>query len=315
MSTVPIISAINRNNCGRKFLKTQVNGKAINWLVDSGSDLTLISKHVAQSLSLGKLQPCSIRAQSAKGDNIKIIGKVEMTLELQEYFLNVTVYVVDQLCDDAILGINALSQFKSLQIDFNGVLPPLKVANSKAFDFEISNISDKPSVLDIEPVSLFSEAPPGPPIRTPSRYNNAENTEFIRSEIEKLLNERIIVHSESSWRSQAFVTKSSTGKKRMVVDFASTINRTTKLDAFPVPLIANVLRQLEGSCVFSRVDLRAAYHQVPLRKDHQHFTAFEADGQLFEFTRLPFGVTNGVPIFLPSNDEYNIGFKRSCPLF
>ena len=53
----------------------------------------------------------------------------------------------------------------------------------------------------------------------------------MKQEIENLLKENVIVPSTSSWRSQAFVTKSSFGKKRMVIDFSSTINRTTELDA------------------------------------------------------------------------------------
>ena len=48
--------------------------------------------------------------------------------------------------------------------------------------------------------------------------------------------------------------------------------------------------------VFSKLDLKSAYHRVPLREDEK-FTAFEADGQLFQFRRLPFGLTNAVAVF------------------
>ena len=43
--------------------------------------------------------------------------------------------------------------------------------------------------------------------------------------------------------------------------------------------------------------MRSAYYQLPLAEGDRHITAFEADGRLWEFTRLPFGVTNGVPTF------------------
>jgi len=297
VSSIPVINAVKNKVFCRRFLKSVVKGKEINWLVDSGSDLTLLSKSLADTLSLGKLSPCKIYAKSAKGDTIKIIGKTNITIELSNCYVNVCVHIVKYLCDSAILGINALSQFKSLQIDFDGTLPALKIASTSSLQEKISEIADKPSVLDIDPVALFSKIPSDRPIRSPSRYCTRENREFIKAEVNKLLKEKIIVPSSSSWRSQAFVTKAPSGKRRMVIDFSSTINRATELDAYPVPLITNVLRDLEGSRFFSRIDLRSAYHQVPLKKDHQHFTAFEADGQLFEFTRLPFGVTNGVPIF------------------
>ena len=49
--------------------------------------------------------------------------------------------------------------------------------------------------------------------------------------------------------------------------------------------------------MFSTLDLKSAYHQIPLCPADRPFTAFEADGKLYQYTRLPFGVTNGVPCF------------------
>ena len=49
--------------------------------------------------------------------------------------------------------------------------------------------------------------------------------------------------------------------------------------------------------VFSNIDLKSSYHQVPLREENKKFTAFEADGCLYQFRRMPFGVTNGVATF------------------
>ena len=49
--------------------------------------------------------------------------------------------------------------------------------------------------------------------------------------------------------------------------------------------------------VFSTVDLKSTYHQIPLLKEDRPSTAFEANGKLYQFCRLPFGVTNGVSFF------------------
>ncbi|CAB4023462.1 Retrovirus-related Pol poly from transposon [Paramuricea clavata] len=49
--------------------------------------------------------------------------------------------------------------------------------------------------------------------------------------------------------------------------------------------------------VFSTIDLRSAYHQLPLKDEDKPYTAFEARNGLYQFTRLPFGVTNGVACF------------------
>ena len=57
------------------------------------------------------------------------------------------------------------------------------------------------------------------------------------------------------------VCRSAFGKRRMAIDYASTINAHTELDAFPVALIPDVVSELRNSHVFSSVDLRSAYCQ------------------------------------------------------
>ena len=49
--------------------------------------------------------------------------------------------------------------------------------------------------------------------------------------------------------------------------------------------------------VFSTFDLKSAYHQIPLKPEEKQYTVFTADGNLYQFCRVPFGVTNGVACF------------------
>ena len=110
--------------------------------------------------------------------------------------------------------------------------------------------------------------------------------------------EGIIKPSTSPWRAQVLVTKEDgSHKKRMVVDYKQTINRFTELDAYPLPDTEEMVREISQYSWFSTFDLKSAYHQIPLNEEDQKFTAFEADGGLWEFTRMPFGVTNGVSKF------------------
>ena len=83
----------------------------------------------------------------------------------------------------------------------------------------------------------------------------------------------------------------------MVIDYSQTINRFTQLDAFPLPHISDMINDIAQYRVFSTIDLQSAYHQVPLRKEERPYTAFEASYGLYQFTRVPFGVTNGVACF------------------
>lgn len=83
----------------------------------------------------------------------------------------------------------------------------------------------------------------------------------------------------------------------MVIDYSQTINRFTLLDAFPLPRISDLVNDIAQYRVYSTIDLQSAYHQVPLREEERPYTAFEASNGLYQFTRVPFGVTNGVACF------------------
>jgi len=65
-----------------------------------------------------------------------------------------------------------------------------------------------------------------------------------------------------------------------------------------LPNIEDLVNRIAQDKYFSSIDLRLAYHQVPLLAEERHYTAFEADGQLFQYKRLPFGVTNCVSAFI-----------------
>ena len=82
-----------------------------------------------------------------------------------------------------------------------------------------------------------------------------------------------------------------------MIDYSLTINKFTNLDAYPLLKIDEMTNQIVQYRVFSTIDLKSAYHQAPLREEDKKFTAFEANGCLYQFRRMPFGVTNGVATF------------------
>ena len=103
--------------------------------------------------------------------------------------------------------------------------------------------------------------------------------------------------SLSPWRAQVVVTKDENHKKRLAIVFSQTINRFTLLDAFPLPRISDMVNKIAQYRVFSTIDLRSAYQQVPLKEEDKPYTAFEARGNIYQLNRLPFGVTNRVACF------------------
>jgi hypothetical protein len=89
----------------------------------------------------------------------------------------------------------------------------------------------------------------------------------------------------------------------MVIDYSRTINKFTELDAYPLPRLDDMAFQVSRYKVYSALDLKSAYHQIPIDAADKQYTAFEADGGLYQFCRIPFGVTNGVAAFQRIMDQ------------
>ena len=75
------------------------------------------------------------------------------------------------------------------------------------------------------------------------------------------------------------------------------MNRYTLLDAYPLPKIDKIVNKVANDRFYSSLDLKSAYHHVPLLERERPFTAFEAMGKLYQYRRLPFDVSNGASAF------------------
>ena len=93
-------------------------------------------------------------------------------------------------------------------------------------------------------------------------------------------------------------------KKHLVIDYSQTVNQFTQLDAYPLPRIDDMVNTVAQYSVFSTIDLKAAYHQIPINDADKPYTAFKAAGRLYQFKCMPLGVTNGVACFQRTMDEF-----------
>ena len=107
---------------------------------------------------------------------------------------------------------------------------------------------------------------------------------FIKEETTRLLKEGIIEPSVSPWRAQVLVTSNENYKRRMVIDYSDTINMFTELDAYPMPNIIKLINDISKYKYFTTLDLKSAYHQVPIKEEDRKYPTFEIDGNLYQFT-------------------------------
>ena len=70
------------------------------------------------------------------------------------------------------------------------------------------------------------------------------------------------------------------------------VNKVTKVDSFPMPLVADALDSLAGASVFSVLDLKSGFWQIQMQEDSKQKTAFATHNGLYEFLTMPFGLVN-----------------------
>ncbi|KAK3893024.1 hypothetical protein Pcinc_003203 [Petrolisthes cinctipes] len=287
-----VISAITPKSLSSAVVRVMIKGTEVDGLIDSGSSKSFIHPDVVQRLSLATHSLSEKVAMASTNLSTNTMGfcQVDLKVSGQEYH-GVRLTVLPQLCSEVILGQDFQRLHDSVTLDYGGELPPLVVCGL--------------STLKVDPPKLFANLTADcQPFSAKSRRYSYDDRMFIEKETQRLLKEGIIEPSNSPWRAQVVVVKGDCKKPRLAIDYSETINKFTLLDGYPLPRIDDTVNKIAKYQVFSTIDLRSAYHQVPIRDEEKLYTAFEASGGLYQFTRVPFRVTNGVACFQRIMDTF-----------
>ena len=142
----------------------------------------------------------------------------------------------------------------------------------------------------------------GRPVASKYRRLDAEKLAAAKAEFRSLEQQGIVRRSSSSWASPLHMVKKSDGSWRPCGDFRR-LNLQTEPDKYSVPNIADLAAKLHGARVFSKLDLRKGYHQVPMKPADVPKTAICTPFGLFEFLRMPFGLKNAGQTFQRMMDD------------
>ncbi|XP_052723852.1 uncharacterized protein LOC128193787 [Vigna angularis] len=143
-------------------------------------------------------------------------------------------------------------------------------------------------------IDLVSNA--GPISIAPYRMSPAELAE-LKEQIEELMDKQFIRPSASPWGAPVLLVKKKDGSSRLCIDYRQ-LNKLTIKNKYPLPRIDDLLDQLHGTTIFSKIDLRSGYHQIRVKEEDIQKTAFRSRYGHYEYVVMPFGVTNAPAIFM-----------------
>ncbi|XP_064469674.1 uncharacterized protein LOC135384402 [Ornithodoros turicata] len=258
------------------YITVTVNKKDIRFVVDTGSSVTILSRDLYEAHFAAdcKLEGTSISLHNYSKQRIPVLGSFFATVTYGSRTSRLLLYVVPE--GTALLGLDGLAAL-GISIDeptLQCLRTSLNPANLQDLLETFAHLFSPGLGLAKDYTHRVKTRNDVAPVRAKLRRLPFALREEVTQKLDRLLKMDVIEPvTASEWISPIVVARKKDGKLRLCVDLRGP-NKAVVVDAFPLPTIDELLYQLAGAKVFSKLDLTAAYHQVLLAPESRDLTAF-----------------------------------------
>ena len=281
------------------FTEITIGGKRVKCLIDSGAGVNVIDTCSFNQLESIPITPTSKRIYGYRSSEpLPVIGKFEAEIKSGVTSKStVTQFCVVDGCDGNLIGYETATDLGLLHI-INSVSTP-KVDNiiedyKDCFE-GLGKMKGKTAKLHVNDSAK--------PLAQKYRRLPFHIRDQVEAELKNLEELDIIERAEgpTPWVSPIVVAPKKTGI-RICVDMRAA-NQAIERERHPVPTVEDLIVDLNGATVFSKIDLNQGYHQLELDEDSRSITTFATHIGLFRYKRLSFGINSAAEIFQKSIEE------------
>ena len=286
------LTLLHSGNAPLLFEKILFRGGVAHLVVDTGSTISILRREFIYRANFF-LMICDYESKAANGSFIKFRHFIEGDVVVRGSTFNSRFFVTDEFDYDGILGLDLINLVGLSVSHEHGMTFSVLPAIAQKFK-DVFNKPLKDCVLHgIEPFEMVALRDGADPSRCHVRKLSQQHENIMKEKVSELLEHKVIRESTSEWRHQPFlVPKDGTGH-RMVINYKP-VNAVTVTDAYPIAPMQEIFDKIGESKVFTKIDFQQFYHQLPLVESDIPKTAFYVDGKLYEYVRVPFGLTNAV---------------------
>lgn len=305
-NSVLSVNKNNKNTVNKSVKSIIIGGITVKCLIDTGSDLNLISYDLFTMLSV-KCESQTMLLTGLGSSKVYSLGKFNIQLIIDSHCYEVCFHVVPTgvipyavilgqtfLVNTMVMINNGIIEIRPQCYDSSYLQCLLSSYTNESEIPEVQSIIDnyKPLKIKEAPIKLKIVLKDDIPVVQRPRRLALQEEEIVKHQIEDWLAKGIIRPSYSEYASPLVLVKKKDGSTRICVDYRK-INQRMVKDEYPLPVINDHIDKLCTARVFSTLDLKNGFFHLPVDEDSIKYTAFvtsNPEGQ-FEFLRAPFGLS------------------------
>lgn len=299
------------------YKKIKINGREVVTLIDTGSDINLITKSEFEKINEGvDYQTESTCITGIAKNKVYTEGMFIANVQIDQYYTDVKFHVVkdSEIPVTIIIGNPILKDFE-VSFTPEGIfmekithltLLMEEKDNKEKYDIEDSKYKGKIYKMceEYKPTGKKKESnvelkiiltDEDPVFQNPRRLSPLEMN-AVNTQVKEWLDKGIIKPSKSDFACPIVLADKKDGSRRMCMDYRR-LNKKVIKERFPLPIIEDQIDKLKEAKMFTSLDLKNGFLHVRVHKDSQKYTSFVTPQGQYEFQKMPFGLCTAPSVF------------------